>query len=259
MDFTEFEKKLNINDSPHFNHTVAELNKLIQQFMLEIPFENIDVQNGVPISTAIEDIYDKVVTRNRGGFCYELNGLFKAYLDAKGFETIQLAATVHAPDGTQSLAGSHLTLAVKIDETYYIADVGFGDLPMQSLQVTRNKDVSVHDVNGEYRAILKGNQIYVQKCENRHWVTQYEALFKDQPSEAFTEMIHYNQNHPDSIFVQRLIVTKPTQEGRVTMSNENMTIQKQGNKYKEAVTSKNYRQLLKHYFNIDEQVVRLEE
>jgi N-hydroxyarylamine O-acetyltransferase len=52
--------------------------------LFSVPFENLDVQQGKVISLVPEEIYRKIVERNRGGYCYEVNGLFAMALNALG-------------------------------------------------------------------------------------------------------------------------------------------------------------------------------
>ena len=41
-----------------------------------VPFENLDILRHRPIALGGVELFDKIVARRRGGFCYELNGLF---------------------------------------------------------------------------------------------------------------------------------------------------------------------------------------
>lgn len=99
MNIQGLESYLNIDPSRYQYPTVEALNYYIERYMLTVPFENIDVQNGVEISVKVEDIYDKVVNHNRGGYCYEMNSLFQAYLIEKGFDAKISSATIHTPGG----------------------------------------------------------------------------------------------------------------------------------------------------------------
>ena len=67
-----------------------------------------------------------------------------------------MSATVHQPNGNYSPKGSHLSLVVLINNVYYIADVGFGDLPLQALPITSIEATqTVFEKTGQFRAILK--------------------------------------------------------------------------------------------------------
>ena len=60
--------------------------KLMRCHLQSIPFENLDVQAGKIVSLVPEDIVNKIVYGKRGGYCYEVNGLFAMALTALGFE-----------------------------------------------------------------------------------------------------------------------------------------------------------------------------
>lgn len=101
------------------------LTALHRAHLLAIPYENLDICLGRTLSLDEAAIYQKLVTARRGGWCYEMNGLFAWALEALGFAVQRLASTV----GRQSPAtedGSHLILLVELDRPY-LADVGFGN------------------------------------------------------------------------------------------------------------------------------------
>lgn len=124
-----------IKHSYYSNPSLEALNYYVRRFMITVPFENINVQNKIPISIDIKDLYNKIVIQRRGGFCYELNHLFATYLEHKGFHVTRAAATVRTPNGGRSPEGSHMSLYVNIEGTLYITDVGFGDLPTSIIEI----------------------------------------------------------------------------------------------------------------------------
>jgi N-hydroxyarylamine O-acetyltransferase len=89
-----------------------------------IPFENIDVLLGRTVDFDLERIFDKIVTRHRGGWCYEMNGLLGWALESIGFDVTRLAGGVGRSARGDEAVGNHLVLLV--DGTW-LADVGFGD------------------------------------------------------------------------------------------------------------------------------------
>ena len=88
MDIQAIEHYLNIDASKYNEPSLEALNYYIKRYMLTVPFENINVQNGVPISVEINDLYDKLINQQRGGFCYEMNHFFGTYLEEKGLPYI---------------------------------------------------------------------------------------------------------------------------------------------------------------------------
>lgn len=91
-----------------------------------IPYENFDVQLGRRVGFDLEAIHRKLVSERRGGWCYEMNGLFAWALEQIGFRITRLAGAVTRDQGGDASIGTHLALCVHLDRPY-LADVGFGD------------------------------------------------------------------------------------------------------------------------------------
>src|SRR3989337_113684 len=83
---------------------------------LHVPFEILDIVIGRSISLELPAIFDKIVSRRRGGFCYELNGLFAWLLRELGFDVTLLSARVAGGDGGFGPEFDHLILLVQLDE-----------------------------------------------------------------------------------------------------------------------------------------------
>src|SRR4051812_2868960 len=93
--------------------TAATLRELHRAHLLAVPFENLDIHLGRPILLDEQALFDKIVAHRRGGFCYELNGLFALLLRDLGFEVTLLAAGVARADGGFGPEFDHLTLLVQ--------------------------------------------------------------------------------------------------------------------------------------------------
>lgn len=108
--------------------TLDNLSRLLSRHVQSIPFENLDVQLGMPSTTSPAEAFDKIVLNNRGGWCYEQNGLFGWALTEIGFETTRVAAAVMRADRGDVASANHLCLLVKPVDTdrTYLVDVGFG-------------------------------------------------------------------------------------------------------------------------------------
>jgi N-hydroxyarylamine O-acetyltransferase len=107
---------------------LATLRALHRAHLLAIPYENLDVQLGRRVTTDPADAYDKIVRRGRGGWCYEMNGLFGWVLDEIGFSVMRMAGAANRKLLGDLLIGNHLVLLVDLaGEGRWIADVGFGD------------------------------------------------------------------------------------------------------------------------------------
>ena len=103
------------------------LRALHRAHLLAVSYENLDVQLGRPVTTDPAAAYDKIVRRGRGGWCYEMNGLFGWALEQVGFPVTRLAGAANRELLGDLLIGNHLVLLVDIAGERWIADVGFGD------------------------------------------------------------------------------------------------------------------------------------
>ena len=108
--------------------TRETLGPLVRAHNHTIPFENLDVQLRNTLTTEVEEAYDKIVNRGRGGWCYEQNGLFGWALAEIGFDVQRVAASVMRSESGPRSHANHLTLLVSVpdDDTRWLVDVGFG-------------------------------------------------------------------------------------------------------------------------------------
>ncbi|GHC26896.1 MULTISPECIES: arylamine N-acetyltransferase family protein [Streptomyces rochei group] len=107
--------------------TLDALRELHLSHLRAVPFENLSVHLGEEIVLEEERLFEKVVGARRGGFCYELNGLFGALLSALGYEVTLLEARVYGDGGVLGIPYDHLALRVRtVDRGDWLADVGFG-------------------------------------------------------------------------------------------------------------------------------------
>ena len=107
--------------------TIETLRALHVAHLLSVPFENLDIHLGRTIVLDESHLFEKIVRQRRGGFCYELNGLFAGMLRALGFRVTMLSAGVARKSGGFGPEFDHMTLTVDVGEEQWLADVGFGD------------------------------------------------------------------------------------------------------------------------------------
>ena len=86
MDISSYLRRIDYSGSREPSTDV--LHKLHQAHLLTVPFENLDIHLGHPIVLGEAHLFNKIVNHRRGGFCYELNGLFAALLRELGFEVL---------------------------------------------------------------------------------------------------------------------------------------------------------------------------
>lgn len=104
--------------------------QLQRQHCYSIPYSNLDVQLGRPLTTDIRSSYIKLVEQRQGGWCYEMNGLLGWVLERIGFDVTRMSGGVRRDERGDSAIGNHLVLCVELNEPW-VVDVGLGDGPYE--------------------------------------------------------------------------------------------------------------------------------
>ncbi|MGW5241258.1 arylamine N-acetyltransferase family protein [Monashia sp. NPDC004114] len=204
--------------------TLAALSSLQRAHLLAVPFENLDIALGRPISVEPADAYDKVVVGHRGGYCYELNGLFAALLRALGYAVDHVSAQVAVPGGGLTAEFDHLVLLVTspaMDGTALV-DVGFGDAFVEPIPL---RDGAGHHELGKDVGLerdVDGTWLYRERRDGEEWHTQYVFTSEPHPLAAFAERNLWQQTSPDSHFTQKSVVSRLTETGRITLSDRRL-------------------------------------
>ena len=124
-ELTEFLRLLGVRREPP---SLPFLRRLQRRCLTTVPFENLDIHWRVPIELDMRQAWEKFVRRRRGGFCYELNGLFGWTLEQLGFDVALLSGRVwRKPSRAWGPEYDHLALHVRIGGGDYLVDVGYGD------------------------------------------------------------------------------------------------------------------------------------
>jgi len=192
------------------------LRSLHRGHLFAVPFENLDILLGVPIVLDLELIYDKIVTRHRGGFCYELNGLFGSLLAALGFRVEMLSARVRREDGGFGPEFDHMLLKVHLQEPWLV-DVGFGDSFVDPIVFHAG---GADQVNGHrYLVLPVDDEWQLLREDERGRVPLY--AFRDVPHELsdYRDMCTFHQSSPESHFTRDWICSRATADGRITLAN----------------------------------------
>jgi N-hydroxyarylamine O-acetyltransferase len=182
-----------------------------------IPFENLSIHLGEPLSLEADRLAEKVLCRSRGGFCYELNGIFARLLELLGFRVILMAARVWAGAGLGPPL-DHLVLRIETGtQGTWLADVGFGDHSVYPIEWEANLDQQ--EPGGTFRLEPQRNgdiDLY------RNGSVQYRIETHPRILSDFEGMCWYHQTSPDSHFTRSLVCTRRTSEGRVTLSGRRL-------------------------------------
>lgn len=229
--------------------SIVLLAELQLAHLYSVPFEDLDIPDRARIILDIERIYKKIVPTKRGGFCYELNGLFHWLLTNLGFKVDMLSARVYNHQKLElGPEFDHMTLIVHLDKDFLV-DVGFGD----SFQIpVEMPDGEYVDISGRYKIFPTGGNGYqLKRFEENEWKLQYSFTTIPREFSDYSEMCSFQQDSPTSHFRTRMKCTIATPVGRITLSDSSLTITENGQKRKIDITSENdFFNLLYNYFGI---------
>jgi len=184
-----------------------------------IPFENLDIQMGLPIRLDLASLQAKLVQRRRGGYCFEQNGLFLAVLRQVGFEVIACEARVRR-GATMLLPRTHMMLLVQLEGRRWLCDVGFGgEGLLQPLSLDGQPHVQfLH----RFRVVeeTEGERLNVFQCFlDGAWVDFYAFRAEERFPVDYEMANHYTSTHPESRFVKTLTAQLAGPEVRRVLRN----------------------------------------
>lgn len=228
--------------------SLKNLTELQGLHLQAVPFENLDVIRRIPIYLNLNSIYDKIVMHHRGGYCYELNGLFHALLRELGYNAHLVAATVLRPTGKWAKADTHAAIIVQMDEPYLV-DVGFGAASPR-LPIPLNGALQT-DIRASYKVTSHENNTFdLIRTSTSGERTLYRFTDAKKKLPDFHEGCVFNQVSNESSFTHTDIITRSTSTGQITLSDHILT-EYDGKKVKTIVLSETEKkQTLQDIFKI---------
>lgn len=234
--------------------------------LLTVPFENLTIHIGDRVRLELPLLYEKVVSMRRGGFCFEINGLFSWLLSQLGFDVTILSGQVRNRfTGAYGPPCDHFIMMVKLDGHRWLCDVGFGSgfqLPL-SLE-TDSPQVQSH---GVYRLRSQGNFIFLEMNSetevpvgaegNYCWKELYKFTLEPRERDDFKAMCDYHQTSPSSLFVCKSLCSLLLPTGRITIMGRKLTVttlaskdQQHATKTTEELSDEEITEILREKFGI---------
>jgi len=214
MDCDRYLRRIGFDAPVRVDH--ATLAALQRAHLLAVPFDALDCHLGRPVSVEPADAYRKVVEQGRGGFCFELNGLFGWLLTELGFDVTLLAARPFTGDGTLAPPFSHLALAVELERPWLV-DVGFGYFAREPLALD-----DAGEQNQDGRRFVVGREADALVAEelgmSRRW--GYQFTLEPRARAEFADQCRSYATDPTSGFVQQAPVGRAFSDGWITVTRE---------------------------------------
>lgn len=239
-----------LNYSGIIQPTQDGLEALHRAQICTIPFENFDILLGRGISLEPTALCNKLVHRARGGYCFELNGLFLMALQALGFDARALLARIH-PSGTPTGRGHQVTL-VTLHGRQWIADVGYGGphlrapIPFEINHPVTHEDETFRLVEAPPFGIM------VQTLEEDRWQDLYSVDLGHVCAADIAYGNHFTSTHPSSFFTFARLAALPTPNGRISLLDRTLRTVTAGTKQvQELAEGQAYLDALKAHFGIE--------
>ncbi|RKE55796.1 arylamine N-acetyltransferase family protein [Sphingobacterium detergens] len=227
------------------------LKKLTQAHPKHITFENIDSFTGIVPAIDTADIFQKMVTEKRGGYCYEQNSLFKEVLQTLGFNMKMHLARVlwSSKDGSET-ARTHMLLTTDIEGKKYLVDVGFGSMTLTAPIVFNSEQETP---NGRFRLISLDDNFYRLDVFKNEWLPIYKFTLEEVQVSDLDMANWYVATGPSSMFNKFLMITRVDEHARYALFNKEFNIRDSngGKESSEITNEEELQSVLINYFKLD--------
>ena len=225
--------------------TLATLNAIAARHVESIPFENLDVLLGRPISIDLPAIENKLVRQHRGGYCFEHNTLLLHALGALGFSVTALSARSCYQRPERDRPRTHMLLCVELEGESYLVDGGFGGQSLTSA-LRLAPDVRQDTPHEPRRIVREGSWeglarrapdavLVHQALLGDTWHDLYEFTLERMPLADREMGSWYTSAHPRSHFRDHLMVARATPQGRATLQDCELTLRQRDGRAKSRV------------------------
>ncbi|MGN0324804.1 MAG: arylamine N-acetyltransferase [Lachnospiraceae bacterium] len=232
---------------------LATLSALQQSHLEHIPYENLNILAGIPLSLKPDDLFEKIILRNRGGYCFELQGLYKELLESIGFQVMQYAGRFMDEPGVVQMR-RHRVLVVQLDGMRYLVDVGVRN-ESPRIPIKLIADEIQFDGISHYKFQIDpfyGWSLY-RKEKGKDWKPTYGFTEEPQIDDDYIMPSFYCEKHPESTFNKFMKISIFSGESNYTLVDgvfkEYRSAKVQVRKILES--AEETRIILKEYFGLD--------
>ncbi len=201
------------------------MNHLIEDFLSQYTFNNIEVLLNQNEELSLDDdmIREKLITKERGGYCFENNQYFFCQLKSMGFKVQRVLGRVIYGGESENVPRTHQITIVSDEEGDYIVDVGFGPYTPGAAIACSGEVVKAFNGN-EYRIVKINDCDYQLQIQREgEFISLYEFDKNYYNQADFKLSNYYTSTHPKSKFTTSLILSKLTRDGVCFINNRLFT------------------------------------
>ncbi len=253
-----FRKRIGIPDDEIL--TFEKLDNILVKTATSLPFENLSIISNKTSAITKESLITKMLVKNEGGLCYQLNPLLYFFLIENGFNAALVRGEVYnyATKDWSKLGRTHVIILVQHEGHTYLVDTGFGgNLPLKPVPI--NGEIT-SSVNGEFRVKAMesdyGDYILEMKLtyKDTEWKIGY-AFDTKRPLENLAELNEVQgiiAQHKESRFNKTPLITQLTSDGNVTLTDTSFTQWINGKSKKEQIDNDKFKELARQHFGFQE-------
>lgn len=231
--------------------TLENLQILHRHHLLHIPFENLDIHLSREITLSIPNFYSKIVENKRGGFCFEMNGLFYWIITMLGYDADLISCRVADEEGELGPDFNHLAIITRIEEDTFLCDVGFGASFLEPFSLKSTEEVLC---NGDYFKLVqeeKNISLWRKVLDAEDYILKYKFNTQEHKLGDFADRCKFLQTSDESHFTQKKLCSISTNNGRVTLTDQKLIITENGTKEEKILEGPTeFIEVLQHYFGI---------
>lgn len=249
-----FRKRLGIPESEKL--TFETLDNILEKTATTLPFENLSILYNQTKAITKENIINKILVKNEGGLCYQLNPLLYFFLVENGFNAVLVRGEVfnHATNDWSKLGRTHVAILLQHEGQTYLVDTGFGgNLPLKPVPLIGETTSSM---NGEFRVKAMESEYgdYVLEMKLKYKDTDWKIGYAFDTKRPLDHLSELNEvqgiivEHEESRFNKTPLITQLTSDGNVTLTDTSFTQWINGKSTKEQIDNDKFKELAKQYF-----------
>jgi N-hydroxyarylamine O-acetyltransferase len=227
---------------------LATLHNLMRAQLFSIPFENLDTQAGKIVSMVPEDIVQKLLHNHRGGYCFEVNGLFAMALTALSIPHRMVAARPMLYHDRRPK--THMAIIAELEGRQWLCDLGFGSYGIRAPIALDMANQSIQQDGDAFRLQENAATFLLQARVDDEWKSQFEFDLSPQEWVDFLPANFYSSTYPGSLFVQKLVVIQHTPQGRKILFDHHYRNIQHGKTSKREVNAADISKLLLEEFGL---------
>jgi N-hydroxyarylamine O-acetyltransferase len=253
-----FRKRLGIPENEIL--TFEKLDNILVKTARTIPFENLDIISNETSAITKESLISKILVKNEGGLCYQLNPLLYFFLVENGFNAVLVRGEVYnyATKDWSKLGRTHVTILLQHKGQTYLVDTGFGgNLPLKPVPLNGE---TASSVNGEFRVRATETDYgdYILEMKLKYKDTDWKIGYVFDTKRPLKDLSELNEvqgiivQYKESRFNKTPLMTQLTSDGNVTLTDTSFTQWIHGKSSKEQIDKDKFKELAKQHFGFQE-------